>query len=716
MVRLPEILSPSRAIAFGALVALTALLVWPQFGIGDRLQLSLFDTYQRLAPRARVSAPVVVVDIDEKSLRMLGQWPWPRSLLARLVSRIAEGRPAAIGIDVLMPESDRLSPDQLSRLVLDIDSDVAGRLSRLPSNDSVLAGAIQRSPAVVAIFGSRDGRHYGSDAPIRFVGDPMPFVERFPSLLRSVGEIDQAATGHGLINATVDDDGVVRRVPLLALIGDKFMLHFVVEMLRVATSVPLVTVHSSWSGVQRVVVGDRAIPTEKDGTLRMRYGWHDGSRSVSAGDVLLGSVSPDVVSRRLVLIGVSAAGVGDRHASPLGETLPGSEVHAQLIEMMFDGSWLVRPRWAPMAEAVWMIGAGLLVIAITPALTVLRSTSIILGLVAASALLSVFLYARHGLLIDGGGPATGLAALYVVVLSFTLTEAQRQRRQIKRAFQYYVHPGVVEEIVRNPKKLVLGGERRELTILFADLAGFTAMSERLPPEAVARVLTRCLTTVSRVVVAHGGTIDKYIGDCIMAFWGAPIGDPQHALRGCQAAIAMQQALAVLRDELAAEGLPQVHMRIGINSGTVVVGNMGSEDLFDYTAVGDAVNLASRLEAVNKLYGSQVIAGEVTARLLDGRLAAWRIDKVRVQGRAEPVEVYVLPLRQDVVATDWPSRVDGAIAAYRGQRWDEAVALWAGLENCEEVSQLSAVYLHRIERFRQEPTRRDWDGSVPLETK
>jgi serine phosphatase RsbU (regulator of sigma subunit) len=399
------------------------------------LRLAGFDAYQSLAPRVRQSAPVVVVAIDEESLRIYGQWPWPRTWLARLVTRVASAGSAAIGLDIMMPEPDRLSPERLPQLVEGLDPEVARRLAHLPSSDAVLAAALRGRPVVLGMAGleSAPGPSRGLGlAPVRaYGGDPAPFVRRFAGALRSLEEIDTAAAGRGLIS--VDPErGVVRRLPLLASVGGVLAPALGLEMLRVAAGAPALTVRAGARGLESVAVGDLVVPTEPDGRVWLHYSRHDPRRFVSAADVLAGRVEADRFERRLVLIGATALGLSDYQATPVADRMAGIEIHAQFLEGVVDGTLLTRPALVRWIEVGILAAGGLLLVSAVPRLRARTSMGLMLLVVAGILALGFLLYAARGLLFDAATPALALIVLFTVMLAATLTEAESQRRALRR--------------------------------------------------------------------------------------------------------------------------------------------------------------------------------------------------------------------------------------------------------------------------------------------
>jgi len=403
-------------------------------GLGA-VRLAGFDAYQRWAPRVRRSAPALVVAIDEESLRVHGQWPWPRTWLARLVARLAEARPAAIGIDVVMPEPDRLSPGRLPALVPGMGDDLTRRLSGLPSNDAVLAQALDGQPVVLGVAGvERDVARSGTvlrRAPIRVIGgDPRRFVPSFEGALRSVDEIDRVARGRGLLNMQ-PERGVVRRMPLVAGVGDALLPAFGVEMLRVATGTAILTVRAGTSGVEAVGIGDLLVPTEADGSVWVHFGRHDPSRFVSATDVLAGTADLRAFERKLVLIGVTALGLSDYQATPVADRMSGVEIHAQLLEGIFDTDLLTRPRAVVWTEAGVLLVGGLLLVLLVPRLPARTSVGLLVLVIGAVGVAGFLAYRTRGILFDAALPSLALGVLFTAMLAVTLAEAESQRRTLR---------------------------------------------------------------------------------------------------------------------------------------------------------------------------------------------------------------------------------------------------------------------------------------------
>ena len=418
------------------MAALLLGLLLPQLPVLQLLRATAFDTYQSLHPRVPRMTPVVIVAIDEESLRQHGQWPWPRTWLARIVGTVAAARPAAIGLAILMPEPDRLSPARLPDMVAGIDRDMAERLSRLRGNDTVLAEAIRGRPVVLGIAGL-DGNGPAATtevhhAPVRSIGgDPAPFLRRFGTTLHSVDEIDRAAAGHGLTSVDLER-GVVRRVPLLARVADGLVPSLGLEMLRVGEGGPSISVRVSAAGIQTVGVGPVVAPSEPDGSAWVHYTRHDPERFVSAADVLAAQVDASLFEGRLVLIGVTALGLADYLATPVGDPMSGVEVHAQFLENLVEGSLLSRPRYTQWIEIGWLLVGGLLLIVLVPRQPARASVGLLAVLVVALSGAGLLFYLKMGILLDAAIPSVALAILFSMMLVVALTETQTQRRALRR--------------------------------------------------------------------------------------------------------------------------------------------------------------------------------------------------------------------------------------------------------------------------------------------
>ncbi|MDQ2634606.1 MAG: adenylate/guanylate cyclase domain-containing protein [Pseudomonadota bacterium] len=731
----------ARIAGFVLLLALLGLRVAdPLFVSSIRNQ--GFDILQRLHPRPEVEQPIVIVDIDEKSLQQVGQWPWPRSEVARLIDRLTAMGAVAIGFDIVFAEPDRLSPDRIAEDNPGLPEQARADLLNLPSNEEVLADSIRRSRVVVGETSVRldDQSLAGGDGNIPDVphaalgADPTPYLLKFPRLVQNLPVISEAAIGRGLFTVEPDPDGIFRRVPLVMMVEDHIRLALSAEMLRIATGGQAFATRTGDAGLEGIVVGGVFVPTDGNGRV---WPWFNGTsreRYVSAGSVMSGEAPAASIAGHMVVVGTSAVGLEDFRATPVANFMPGVEIHAQIVENILTRQFLHRPAYAIGMELVVVALAGLFVIWLVPKAGAFYSffaAVSVLGMVATGALWAFY---SQRMLFDASFPIGALAALFMLMATANYMREERQKRQIRSAFGQYLSPALVDRLADHPEQLTLGGETRELTLLFTDVRGFTTISESFKsnPQGLTRLMNQFLTALSKAILDRDGTIDKYMGDAIMAFWNAPLDLPDHALRACRAGLDMiarvEELNAVRRKEIEqnpAEAFHEIRIGVGINSGECVVGNMGSDMRFDYTALGDTVNLASRLEGQSKPYGISIILGENTAIAVADTLAVVEIDLIRVKGKNEPERIHALLGIEDMVANEAFQALRTANAAmlgsYRSQDWQAASDALAGLGPHAdrlgvELGGYIALYRSRIAFFRENPPGQQWDGVYVADTK
>ncbi|AXS42792.1 adenylate/guanylate cyclase domain-containing protein [Breoghania sp. L-A4] len=706
-------------------MVLVAFRVWDP-PVLQTVRLKTFDLYQVFKPREPAALPVVIIDIDEKSLRRLGQWPWPRTMVAALLENVRDNGGVAMGFDVVFPEIDRLSPDRIARSLEGLSPEAVRELSGLGNTDEAMAAAMRTMRIVLgqaaAVAQPDDGRARQAQTPVALLGrDPKPFLLHYPGVLRNIEVLEKAASGKGLFSINPDADNIVRRVALVAVAGGALQPALSVELLRVATGKDAFAVKTDDAGVRSVIVGGVEVPTDRHGRMWVRYTPHLPARYVSASDVIDGSVDPARIRNHLVLLGTSATGLLDLKATPLEAAMPGVEVHAQILETILGRSYLIRPNYALGAELVIAVVTSLLVIVLAPILGALPVLLLGMGAAAGVVAGSWAMFTEQHVLIDVAYPLMAGFAVYLLLVFVNYRREEVQRQQIRSAFGQYLAPAYVEQIARDPSQLSLGGETRTMTILFSDVRGFTTISEsyKSDPQGLTALMNRFLTPLSDAIMARKGTIDKYMGDAVMAFWNAPLDDAQHAKHACQAALDMMARLVAVNVERKAEaeaaGTPflPLDIGIGINTGTCVVGNMGSEFRFDYSVLGDAVNLASRLEGQSKTYGVPIILGSGTAQQVLDQFAVIEIDLIRVKGKLEPERVFCLAgdgaLLLDPEFRSARDAFEAALAAYRAQKWDEAMAALARAARQPGIAPLAELYEARIKAFADNPPPANWDG-------
>ena len=730
------------------LVILFVVLFWCWFDPGDiiaRQRQSVFDYYQRLSPRTYQDAPVRIVDIDDASLAQVGQWPWPRSAVAAMVGRLAASGASAIVFDVVFAEPDHTSPAQVMAIWAadGVPVDILRKsLAAVPDHDALLAKSFSDAGTVVTGFAltpTAGGRKPATHTGFATLGDdPLPFLPDYAGAVVNLPAIEKAATGNGSISFSSDSDFIIRRVPLVERIGAQLYPTLAAEALRVAQGAHTILIKSTGasgeygSGNQRGIVSIRigkiVVPTDAEGTVLLHFTQPVSSRVIPAWRVFADNFDPASVRGKIVLIGTSAAGLRDIRPSPINPVMPGVEAHAQALEQMLLGHYLQRPDWAHAAEFCFVLVIGSLLIFILRRLGAGWS-----GVLAFNAIVVAFAGSWHAytasqMLFDPVTPSLAVFAIYLsaTVIGYLRTEAEK--RQVRGAFGQYLSPALVEELTRDPSRLKLGGDLRNMTFLFCDIRGFTRISEQLKsdPHRLTQLLNKFLTPMTEVILQRRGTIDKYMGDCIMAFWNAPLDDPAHGEHGCASALEMLQALDDINVTLKADAAAEqrefhaLHVGIGLNTGDCVVGNMGSDQRFDYSAIGDPVNLASRLEGQSKAYGVGIVISESTlAKVPDW--AAIELDRVVVRGKEEAIRIYALmgdaELGKSDVFVRFRAQHTEMLDLYRQRRWQDACAI---IDQCRmlepKLGALYALYSARIADFMSNPPPADWDGVYVAESK
>lgn len=633
-----NMLMPLIAVGIGAAL----LLLDPP--MLQTLRQSVFDQYQRVQPRVYQPAPVRIVDIDEDSLAKVGQWPWPRSRIAELVARLRTAGVAAIGFDVLFAEPDRTSPQAMLniwRLPGAAQRSIAG----LPDHDELLAAALAPGGVVLGFSVERQGE--GLDLPAqkyRYVnrGEPaLPYAHAFSRAVPSLPLLSSAAAGNGVLTFVPDNDGVVRRVPLLVRLGDTLVPSLAAEVLRVgqgAQNYMLRTSETQGVGLTEVKIGQFPVPTTPAGEAWVHYTGPIKERTIPAWKILAGEIPDAELRGQLLLVGTSAQGLMDLRFSPLGGIMPGVEAHAQLLEQVLTDSYLQRPAWANAIEALTIVIGGLALgtlALVTGALVSAAATLLVIGGVIWGGWVA---FADYRLLLDPVTPALGIFIAFLLSSVMHHLSTERRQRFVRDAFSRYVSPNLVTYIVEHPDQLELGGKRQECSFVFTDLAGFTTLMEKIDPAEVVALLNAYLDQMISIAFSFNGTLERIIGDAVVIMFSAPVQQPDHRQRALDCAIAMQRFASRYAEEMKAKGIAFGQTRIGVHSGTVIVGNFGGSHMFDYRALGDAINTASRLESVNKHLGTLVCVSDNTLSGCTG-VVARPVGRLVLKGKTEPLMVF-----------------------------------------------------------------------------
>jgi len=707
------------------------------------VRLASFDYYQVTKPRQYSKQPIIIVDVDEESLRQYGQWPWSRTLIADLITGISERGGVATGFDIVFSEADRLSPANFAKDNNLLPFDVRQKLKNLPDNEESMAQAMKRHPVVLGEAGVRNFSDIAAkQKEIKNVGfakvgeDPIPYLvqKKLHDLIQNQEVLEAAASGYGIFNIKADADNIVRRVPLVVLVRDKLRLALSLELLRVATGGNSFTIKTNEAGLEGIAVAGSLIGTDGQGNIWPYFSAPNKARYISASSILSGSVDANLIAGNMVLVGTSATGLEDYRAVPIGIQMPGVEIHTQILENILTDEYLKRPSISFLIEFTLALLAGLLMIALVSRLGGVKSSIGFIILIGSLFAYSWWNFSSNQFLLDATYPiiVTSLLFIFMTTANYILEEQQKQR--IRSAFGQYLSPTLVDQLTENPDKLVLGGEMRELTILFSDIRGFTTISEQYSddPTGLTKLMNDVLTQLTKPILNHYGTIDKYLGDAVMAFWNAPIDEEDHAYQACASALRMIEKIHEMNKyhhEKSTRNsdykLHEINIGIGINTGQCVVGNMGSETRFDYTALGDAVNIASRLEGQSKPYGVPIVIGQNTEQFVKDRLAVFEIDLIRVVGKKDALHIYALAGFEEMAKSEdfiaFKALNASMLSSYRLQDWQSAHDALGMMDTLNQKLQLPLndylfIYQTRIEEFRLNTPGQYWDGVYDASSK
>ena len=702
----------------------------------------IYDARLRLTMPGGVDDSIVILDIDEKSLQEVGRWPWPRDVLARLIDSLFDRyQVALVAFDVVFAEPDYSSG------IRTLDRLGEGPLKDVPQfqqayrelrpgldYDAQFARALKGRPVILGYYLSSEkgAKRTGAIPPPvlpkgTFLGRNIPFTEWFgyggnlEPLLKSA-----ASAGH--FNPITDDDGVVRRVPMLAELDGEYYEALSLAVVRAILGFPPVEpgyapdrfLQRGYSGLEWLQVGKLAIPVDDSASALIPYrGKKKSFAYESLSDVVAGRVAPERLRGKIVLVGTTAPGLQDLRSTSVENVYPGVEVHANLIAGMLGGKIKLKPPYMLGAEVMLLVVGGVALSLLIPLLAPLWATLVTVTGMAAVTALDIWVWNRVDMDLPLAASILMTAALYTVNMAYGYFVEARSKRQFTELFGQYVPPELVDEMARDPRKYSMEPRAAELTILFSDVRGFTGISEALKPEELREYINEYLTTMSGIIRSrHRGTLDKYIGDAIMAFWGAPVDDAQHAKNGVLAALDMQKERELLNQRFAARGWPTLNIGIGLNTGSVRVGDMGSQVRRAYTVMGDAVNVAARLEGRTKGYDLGILVGEATRQQVKG-VVFREVDRVKVKGKDEAVTVYEpLGVEGEVArATLDELKVwNQALRAYRAQQWDQVEVHLLNLQRMSPGCRLYPVYASKVAELRRHPPPANWDGVTVFDEK
>lgn len=727
------------ALVLGCFLAYAAHLWRPR--ALEQIDHWLYDARLVMTMPGGIDPRVVVVDLDERSLAEVGRWPWPRKVVAELVDKlVVDYQSAAVGFDIVFAERDDSSGlpvlQQLAQTTLRDEAAFQQQFATLRDQldyDALLAASLRDRHVVLGYYFSfEDGAPRSGVLPKPvlpagiFKGRSVQpvvapgFGANLPVLMAQAG-----AAGH--FNPLTDSDGVTRRVAMLVEHEGRYYESLSLAMVRSYLNYPPleplygVSPLKSYQPLEWLRLGPLAVPVDEH--IRALVPYRGEQRSfayLSAADVLKGRVNKDTLAGRMVLIGTTAPGLLDLRVAPVGAVYPGVEVHANMIASMLDGSLPAQPNYLRAAELFVLLISSGLVLLVLLRLNPLPATALTALVLLAVVALDFALWQYARLALPLAASLLSILLLYAISMAYGYFFESRNKKQMASLFGQYVPPELVARMSEEPEKYSMDGQSRELTVLFSDVRSFTTISESMEPKELTRFMNEFLTTLSEVIRnRYLGTIDKYMGDCVMAFWGAPIHDPDHARSAVLASLAMQEAIAQLGPSLEARGWPRIQIGIGINTGRMTVGDMGSQIRKAYTVMGDAVNLASRLEGITKRYGVGILVGEQTRAAAGPDLVFRELDRVRVKGKDEPVTIYQplgLAAELSKAQRDELALFQQALKLYRAQNWDMAELQLLNLQQREPDSVLYALYLARIRHFRLSAPPADWDGVYDFDSK
>jgi len=717
----------------------------------DLVELKTFDLRFISRGTLKPSPTVVMAAIDEKSLDGEGRWPWPRSKFARLVDILSEDGAKVIGFDVGFLEPDENSSlkiiNELDRRIEDLQITNPALNAFLQEskqdadNDLALAKAIERSKAAV-ILGyffhmTQKGLEYkiqekeiqktlaqiaDSRYPvIKYETQEMlsdPFINAYAPEV-AIEMLTRAAPASGSFNMLPDVDGVVRWLPLAIKCEDDIFPPLAIQTVWHYLDKPPLMVKVASYGIEGIQMGDHFIPTDETGQMLINFlGPEKTFPYYSITDILHGKHPKGTFKDKIVLVGATAIGIYDVRNTPFSPVYPGPEVHATVMDNILTNNLLNKPEWARIYDVLAILIFGLLCGLVIPRVAAIYGTLFAALLFIVHIMATYSFFSVYGLWINMVYPLLAIVLIYTSLTLYHYITEERERKKIRGAFSYYVSSSVVNEMLKNPDKLKLGGDKKDLSVLFSDIRGFTTISEGLTPEELVHLLNEYLTVMTDIVFKYDGTLDKYMGDAIMAIYGAPLEQPDHPARACRSALEMMAGLKQLNDKWIAEGKAPLDIGIGINTGMMMVGNMGSDQRFDYTVMGDSVNLGSRLEGANKSYKTNILISEYTHAKVKDEFACMEVDSVRVKGKSLPVKIFQL-IGEKGIPEDHMEAVrlfESGLVLYKQQKWDDAIEVFDKVMKMQKGVNAAEIYIQRTLDLKSDPPPPEWNGVFIMKTK
>ncbi len=719
----------------------------------DLMEKKSIDLRFRSRGTIHTNPKVVLAVIDEKSIDKEGKWVWPRSKIAKLVTKLSDAGAKVIAFDIIFSEPDNSSviqtlnniENKIDRLEIknDVLNEYLNQLKSQSDNDTLLANAIQNAKAKVVLgyffqikkanlahlndkeMETHENNSRGSRYNlVRYSkGDAKNlFLKEAALPVSNISQISDSTPYSGYFNMFPDKDGVIRWIPSVFKFKDDLYAPLSLKTIQAYLDKPISVQIESGLGIESLKIGDLSVPTDEQGRIMINYRGDSDRKTflhISITDILNGKNLKDIFRDKIVLVGATAVGIYDLRVTPFSENYPGVEIHANLIDSILAKDFLYKPEYIAVFDILAIILMGLFLGFTLPKTGALAGAVSSISLVVVYVLFCQYLFSTMGWVLNLVYPLCVVVLLYVALTAYKYLIEENQKRFIKNAFSTYLAPTVVKELMDSPEKLNLGGEQREITAFFSDVQGFTSISEKLSPQELVELLNEFLTEMTDVILKYEGTVDKFEGDAIIAFFGAPNHMENHAEKACMASIDMQASMVRLREKWRASGKPELKMRIGLYTGPAVVGNMGSKNRMDYTMMGDTVNTAARLEGVNKIYGIYLLAGETTCKSIENKIKIREIDSIHVVGKTEPVSIYQLVDYQENIDDRVQNTIDNYVKglyAYRKQEWDKAINFFKASLEISPDDGPSKTMLARCNDFKSNPPGQNWNGSFTMSTK
>ncbi|MFH1487981.1 MAG: adenylate/guanylate cyclase domain-containing protein [Pseudomonadota bacterium] len=739
MARLFRKLSGFKICMIVTLIVCAVYAYPPLAKILQPIELKALDYRFKVRGARNPGTEVAIIAVDDKSLEKIGRWPWPRSVFGRMVDTLTGAGARVIGFDILFLLPDRQTENSKIRHLmeryreLNLSGTGPGQAAFLKEleeafkgtdNDEIFARSVKESGRVVLAHLLQPGRTADTESKglknLHLYKGVYPQVGKrdekskrdsvqAKAIMAPIEPLTVAAGGLGYANTFPDEDGSLRMETLAMEYGGEYFMSLSVAMLKLYLNLNPQQIRLNPG--EDVELGRFGVDTDERNRFLINYYGPTGTYPYfSFYDVLEGKKDASLFKDKIVFIGYTAAGIKDFYVTPTDPGLPGVEKQATIVSNILHQDFIIRNRVLIAWDIFFILVSGLILGLTIPKLPPLRATlfSILLLIFMAAFLQAIFSYAK--LWVYAVYPLLTIALAYSCTLVFRLFTEEREKKRIRDTFQFYVTPSVVSDVLKNPEKLKLGGDRKDLTVLFSDIAGFTTVSESMSPEDLVHFLNEYLTKMTDIVFKYDGTLDKFIGDAVMAIYGAPLDDPDHPAKACGSALDMMTALALLRKGWEQRGMPLIDIRIGINTGPMVVGNMGSQSRFDYTVMGDSVNLGSRLEGINKEYGTNIIISEETFHHVTERFVCRRLDAVRVKGKKAPVKIFELIGLRGAWEGDlgWIKTFEEGLNLYAQREWRPAIVTFESVLGEKPGDAPSRIYVQRCAEYLLAPPPEEWD--------